>query len=61
MPIPLEKVVAIIFELPATMTDQYRLFADLETLPPGNDAGDADEWRSFDGRISAARFGVSWN
>ncbi len=36
-PIPLEKLSAIIFELPATMFDQYRLFADLETLPPGSD------------------------
>jgi len=35
--IPLEKISAIIFELPASNSERWRLFADLETLPPGSD------------------------
>ena len=35
--IPLEHVVAMIFEWPATMTERLRLLADIETLPPGSD------------------------
>ncbi|WP_157606275.1 NPCBM/NEW2 domain-containing protein [Schlesneria paludicola] len=36
-PIPLERVSAVILDLPATIGERMRLFADLETLPPGND------------------------
>jgi hypothetical protein len=36
--IPLEKVTAVIFEMPATVPQRLRLLADLETLPPGSDA-----------------------
>lgn len=36
-PIPLERVSAVILDLPGTIGDRMRLFADLETLPPGND------------------------
>jgi len=35
--IPLEKVVAIILDLPASANDRLRLYSDLETLPAGND------------------------
>lgn len=35
--IPLEKVTAIILDLPLTMNERFRLFADLETFPPGAD------------------------
>ena len=36
-PIPLERIAAVIFDLPATIGDRMRLFADLETLPAGSD------------------------
>lgn len=35
--IPLEQVSAVIFDLPVTMANRLRLFADLDTLPPGSD------------------------
>ena len=35
--IPLEKIAAIIFELPLAITERHRLFADIATLPPGSD------------------------
>lgn len=35
--LPLETVAALVFDLPATKTDRQRLFADLQTLPPGDD------------------------
>ena len=35
--LPLETVTAIIFDLPAAMDDRQRLFADLHTLPAGED------------------------
>lgn len=35
--IPLEKATALIFELPTTPEDRCRLFADLDTFPPGSD------------------------
>lgn len=35
--IPLERVVAVILEMPATKSDSLRLFADLDTLPAGSD------------------------
>ena len=33
----LETVAAVVFELPSATTDRQRLFADLQTLPPGDD------------------------
>ena len=35
--LPLETVASIIFDLPATADDRQRLYADLQTLPPGRD------------------------
>ena len=35
--LPLETVTAVVFDLPAAKTDRQRLFADLQTLPPGDD------------------------
>jgi hypothetical protein len=35
--LPLENVSAIIFDLPAAMDDRQRLFADLQTIPSGED------------------------
>ncbi|HEY4261399.1 MAG TPA: hypothetical protein VGM98_14625, partial [Schlesneria sp.] len=35
--LPLENVSAIIFDLPAAMDDRQRLFADLQTMPSGED------------------------
>ena len=35
--LPLETVAALVFDLPATKADRQRLFADLQTLPPGDD------------------------
>ena len=35
--LPLETVAAVVFDLPAAKTDRQRLFADLQTLPPGDD------------------------
>jgi hypothetical protein len=37
IPIPLEKVVAIVFEWPLDPQERLRLIADLETIPKGND------------------------
>ena len=35
--LPLETVAAVVLNLPATKADRQRLFADLQTLPPGDD------------------------
>lgn len=35
--LPLETVTAVIFDLPVAKADRQRLFADLQTLPPGDD------------------------
>ncbi|RLS46278.1 MAG: hypothetical protein DWH84_01890 [Planctomycetota bacterium] len=35
--LPLETVAAVVFDLPAAKADRQRLFADLQTLPPGDD------------------------
>ena len=35
--LPLETVAAVVLDLPAAKTDRQRLFADLQTLPPGDD------------------------
>lgn len=35
--LPLETVAAVVFDLPVAKTDRQRLFADLQTLPPGDD------------------------
>lgn len=35
--LPLETVAAVVFDLPAAKVDRQRLFADLRTLPPGDD------------------------
>ena len=35
--LPLETVAALVFDLPAAKADRQRLFADLQTLPPGDD------------------------
>ncbi|MEK6257197.1 MAG: NPCBM/NEW2 domain-containing protein [Planctomycetota bacterium] len=37
MKLPLETIAAVVFDLPAAKADRQRLFADLETLPPGDD------------------------
>ena len=36
-PVPLENVVAVIFEWPEDQSERLRLIADFQTLPPGND------------------------
>lgn len=36
-PVPLEKITAIILELPAPIADRMRLFREIETVEPGND------------------------
>ncbi len=35
--LPLETVAAVVLDLPAAKADRQRLFADLQTLPPGDD------------------------
>ena len=35
--LPLETVASLVFDLPAAKADRQRLFADLQTLPPGDD------------------------
>jgi len=35
--LPLETIAALVLDLPATKLDRQRLFADLQTLPPGDD------------------------
>ena len=35
--LPLETVAAVVFDLPAAKAERQRLFADLQTLPPGDD------------------------
>ena len=36
-PIPLERVTAVLFEIPENATERNRLFADIQTTPPGSD------------------------